>query len=220
MNKLYVLLDNGHGKNTPGKRSPLLQDGSRLYEWEYCREITAGIKARFENNKNIEVIMITPEEYDVLLGSRVKRINNYCTKFGTKNCIMLSIHINAAGNGGWMNARGWSAWTTRGQNNSDKFADCLYEAAEQIIKSNKEYIDTFKGNQSQKPIRTDFSDGDKDWEAGFQITKGSNCPAVLTENMFMDNKLDVDYLLSASGFNDIINIHVEGIKKYYNKYKQ
>ena len=73
MSKLYVLLDNGHGKNTPGKRSPLLQDGSRLYEWEYCREITAGIKARFEDNKNIEVIMITPEESDIPLGSRVQK---------------------------------------------------------------------------------------------------------------------------------------------------
>ncbi len=220
MSKLYVLLDNGHGNNTPGKRSPLLQDGTRFYEWEYCREVTAGIKARFEDNKDIEIIMITPEEYDVPLGSRVKRINNYCTKYGTKNCIMLSVHVNAAGNGGWMNARGWSAWTTRGQNNSDKFADCLYEVAEQVLYSNKDFINTFKGHQSQKPIRTDFSDGDKDWEAGFQITKGSNCPAVLTENMFMDNRLDVDYLLSSSGLNDIINIHVEGIKKYYNKYKQ
>lgn len=30
-----VLLDNGHGKETSGKRSPLWKDGSQLFEWEY-----------------------------------------------------------------------------------------------------------------------------------------------------------------------------------------
>jgi N-acetylmuramoyl-L-alanine amidase len=47
---------------------------------------------------------------------------------------MLSVHVNAAGNGSWMNATGWSAWTTKGQNNSDKLADCLYDAAEELLK--------------------------------------------------------------------------------------
>ena len=32
---MKVLIDNGHGENTPGKRSP---DG-RLREWAYSREI-------------------------------------------------------------------------------------------------------------------------------------------------------------------------------------
>lgn len=220
MKKLYVLLDNGHGKNTPGKHSPLMEDGTRFKEWSYCREITAGIKGRFEDDPNIEIIMLVTEEYDVPLGTRVKRINNYVSKYGASNCVMLSVHVNAAGNAsGWLTGRGWSAWTTKGQNNSDKFAECLYDAAEQIIKANKLYIESFKGQTKQKPIRTDFSDGDRDWEAGFYITKGSNCPAVLTENMFMDNRQDIDYLLSTEGFNDIVNIHVEGIKKYYNKYK-
>ena len=72
MSKLYVLLDNGHGKNTPGKFSPIMPDGSRFYEWKYCREITAGIKARFENNKDIEVIMVTPEEYDSFVKDYLK----------------------------------------------------------------------------------------------------------------------------------------------------
>ena len=36
---MKVLLDNGHGENTPGKRSPKWSDGSQLFEWEYAREI-------------------------------------------------------------------------------------------------------------------------------------------------------------------------------------
>ena len=30
---LTVILDNGHGKDTPGKRSPVWTDGAQLFEW-------------------------------------------------------------------------------------------------------------------------------------------------------------------------------------------
>lgn len=39
-------------------------------------------------------------------------------------------------------------------------------------------------------------------------------PAVLTENLFMDNKEDVKFLLSEEGKKQIIDLHVQGIKKY------
>ena len=39
-----LLIDNGHGCNTPGKRSPLLEDGrSRLFEWEFTRRVAQRI---------------------------------------------------------------------------------------------------------------------------------------------------------------------------------
>jgi N-acetylmuramoyl-L-alanine amidase len=97
---------------------------------------------------------------------------------------MLSVHVNAAGNGDWYNATGWSAWTTKGQNNSDKLADCLYEAAEEILKP------------LGKKLRYDMTDGDKDFESNFYVIKRVNCVACLTENFFMDNMNDVDWLLS------------------------
>ena len=40
MNKnIVIVLDNGHGENTPGKRSPKLEDGSQFFEWEFNRDI-------------------------------------------------------------------------------------------------------------------------------------------------------------------------------------
>ena len=36
---LYILLDAGHGSNTPGKRSPRLPNGKQFFEWEFCREV-------------------------------------------------------------------------------------------------------------------------------------------------------------------------------------
>jgi N-acetylmuramoyl-L-alanine amidase len=99
--------------------------------------------------------------------------------------IVISIHVNAAGNGGWFNATGWSAYTTKGKTTSDKLAECLYDAAVEVLKDKK--------------IRVDNSDGDRDYESDFYIIKHSNCPAVLTENFFMDSKKDIDYLLSDQG---------------------
>ena len=83
---------------------------------------------------------------------------------GKSNVIVTSIHVNAAGNGSkWMNATGWSCYTSKGQTQSDKLAECLYEAA----------IKNFPG----KRIRTDKSDGDPDWEESFYILRKTLCPA-------------------------------------------
>jgi len=94
----------------------------------------------------------------------------------TADTLLLSIHVNAAGNGNqWMTARGWSAYTFPGHSESDEIADCLYLAAEKNLPGQK--------------IRTDYSDGDPDLESSFYVLKHTLCPAVLTENLFMDNRL-------------------------------
>ena len=40
-----IILDNGHGEETAGKRSPLWGDGSQLFEWEFNRDIVRRIAA-------------------------------------------------------------------------------------------------------------------------------------------------------------------------------
>ena len=117
------------------------------------------------------------------------------------NVILVSIHVNAAGNGSkWLNATGWSVYTCKGQTESDRLADCLCEAA----------IKNFTGRR----IRTDFSDSDPDWEENFSLLSDTLCPAVLTENFFMDSQSDLEYLLSRAGKQAIIDTHVEGITEY------
>ena len=38
--KRYLwLLDNGHGETTPGKRSPIFDDGRQLFEYEFNRAV-------------------------------------------------------------------------------------------------------------------------------------------------------------------------------------
>ena len=109
--------------------------------------------------------------------------------------------MNAASDGTkWMNASGWSVYTCKGRTSSDKLADCLCESA----------IKNFPGRR----IRTDMSDGDMDWEENFYILRKSLCPAVLTENFFMDSHSDLEYLQSKAGKQAIIDTHIEGIIEY------
>ena len=60
----------------------------------------------------------------------------------------------------------------------------------------------------------DYSDGDPDKESQFYILKHTKCPAILTENFFMDTKKDCDFILSNTGRNQIANMHVAAILKF------
>ena len=192
---MKILIDNGHGHNTPGKRSP---DG-KFREYAYNREIAKRIVADLID-RGYDAELLVPEEEDISLNERVRRTNEHCQILGKSNVILVSVHVNAAGNGSkWTNATGWSVYTCKGQTVSDKLAECLCEAA----------IKNFPG----KRIRTDYSDGDSDWEENLYILRHTLCPAVLTENFFMDG-LDLEFLQSKAGKQAIVDTHVEGIIEY------
>lgn len=197
---MKILIDNGHGENTPGKRSP---DG-KLREYLYARDIAKAIE-RDLKLKGYDVEVIVRETIDVPLDERARRVNETCGRVGAKNVLLVSIHCNASGSGSeWMNARGWSAYTSKGKTKADELATMMYEEAEK----------NFIGHK----IRKDNSDGDPDWEENFYILSKTKCPAVLTENFFQDNKEDVDYLNSDEGKQAIIKTHVDAIIRYVQKY--
>lgn len=80
----------------------------------------------------IRFALVTPDEYDVSLRARTGRVNTWCRQLGKRNVCLVSIHTNAAGNGKqWMNVRGWTCYTSKGQTAGDRLADCLYQSAGQ-----------------------------------------------------------------------------------------
>lgn len=206
---LVVCLDNGHGEDTPGKRSPYASSGKEpaLYfrEYSWTREITKRLKTALEKN-GVEVYMVCPETKDISLTTRYKRANNKQQEDRGKHHLFISVHANAASNGEWSNARGWCAFTTKGNTNSDKLAECLYDAAEEIL------------IPMGIKIRKDLQDGDRDYEQNFTVIYGSNMPAVLTENLFQDNVYDVEFLLSEEGKEAIVELHRRGILYYAERY--
>ena len=190
---MKVLIDNGHGENTPGKRSP---DG-RLREWAYTREIADLVVAGLRK-KGIDAERIVKEDSDVPLSERCRRTNNIYRDTG-KKAILVSIHCNAAGSGtSWMNAHGWSVFVSNNASaNSKKLATSLCEVAESLKMQIRRLM-------PRQPY----------WEQNLAICRDTNCPAVLTENFFQDNKEDVEYLLSREGKDTVARIHIEGILKY------
>ncbi len=192
---MIVLLDNGHGGvinsqyQTKGKRSPIWDDGSQLFEGEFNRAIVNGIIQEL-TKLNISYVNIAPEYWDVRLETRVKRAN----KYATKKCFYLSIHTNAGG------GKGSEIFTSPGDTKSDKIA-------------------TIFGNSYQKEfpsklLRTDFTDGDLDKERRFYVLTKTKMPAILTESFFMDNEEECKTLLmTKEGREKIINCHLDAILK-------
>ncbi len=46
------------------------------------------------------------------------------------------------------------------------------------------------------------------------MVRDTASPAVLIENLFQDNKGEVDFLLSAEGREAIVSLHFDALKKY------
>lgn len=193
---MVVLLDAGHGKDTPGKRSP---DGA-FREWEFNRDIVKRVRERLESLGVINFPVVYGDE-DVSLAERASRVNEMCERIAADRCILLSIHANAAGNGSrWMNASGWECYTTKGDTASDRIAECLYEAFEESF--------------PEKKMRRDRSDGDSDKESSFFILKKTACPAVLLENFFYDNREECAWLMDDRTRERIAKAIVYGLQLY------
>lgn len=173
MRKLKIILDRAHGTNIPGKCSP---DRSSV-EWEWsdarCKSLFNKLKIAGFDVVNIITETIDPKDH-------LKRIDANC---GPAPTLLISLHNNAAGCGKWMNARGYSVWTSRVNSKSDKFATILFE--------------TFRKELPEVPYRVDNSDGDPDWEENFNVLVRKPY-AILIEWLFQDNKEDVKLLLDNS----------------------
>jgi N-acetylmuramoyl-L-alanine amidase len=192
MNKKLIILDNGHGKDTPGKRSPVWKNGSQLFEYEFNRDVVKKIARQLEL-ENILFKILVPELEDISLVERCRRANVLSHNFLPEETILISIHANAGG------GTGWECWTSVGKTKSDKYAAILFNEATKKFPNWK--------------MRADCSYGDPGKESQFYILKNTVCSAVLTENFFMDNEYDCRYIMQPEARERIALMHVEAIKK-------
>ena len=193
----HWLLDNGHGGvldgeyQTKGKRSPEWSDGSILYEGEFNRGITQRLKTLLVN-ANIRFSLVVPELEDISLRERVRRVNTLYKN--NKSCILVSVHANAGG------GRGYEVFTSPGETKSDRVATVFFNETAILFPASK--------------MRKDTTDGDVDKEADFTVLTDTYCPAILTENFFMDNEKECrKYLMSPEGRDGIALAHFNAIKK-------
>lgn len=210
MSRYTWLLDPGHGGmidgvyQTAGKRSPAFPDGRILYEGVFNRQV-AKLVSEFGSDQNsvklkngrwyqgkIDIINLVDTQEDKSLRERVAEANQVHKE--RKNCIYVSIHANAFGNGRDFNSAGGICTfhhyrSSKGQ----KLATML---------------------QEQLAYYTDFRNrgvrANNRW-ANFYVLRKTHMPAVLSENGFMTNLRDAEALLDPSVVENIAKAHFEMI---------
>ena len=206
---VWVVLGTPHRLREPGKLSP---DG-RLRECVYGREIATEVAAELQKRGCRAVIDFAPldlpqslqspsykQERQRELAMRVNMVNELCRQNGAQRVVYVSIHVDASPpvDNQWHKASGWSVRVdTKASQRSKKLACCLFDAAQA------------HGLEMRQPMATQ-----KYWPQALYVLNKTRCPAVLTENLFQNNKADVDFLLSEEGRRTIVDLHVEGIIEY------
>jgi len=199
------LFDNGHGGiidgvyQTSGKRSPVWDDGTILYEGEFNRAIVNRLM-KMCADAGIDAINLVDTQEDIPLSKRTDKANDIYRQQRDKDgkpCIYVSIHANGFSK---ESANGWSVYTSVGETKSDKIATILAK------KAATEFPDEY--------MRKDNTDGDVDKESNFWVLRKTVMPALLSENFFMTNYDNChDYLLSEEGRDRIAKIHFQMIQE-------
>ena len=202
MNKsnLIIVLDPGHRRDTPGKRS------NGFLEWEFNDEVVRKTyKLLKDDGYNVEITLDTiihPWSEETLYG-RNKNLDFRATstnylKNNNNHVIFISIHANAHSDS---NVRGYEIFTAYGEQdrNSELLAVCMLSKAIQYL-----------GVGTKTPNR-----GNKD--ADFYVLKNTITPAILIEHDFFTNKEAREEMLTEEYKNKASIAIMEGIELYVDK---
>lgn len=207
---MKILIDNGHGADnlTCGKYSPIVDGMSiehdqtvyehRFREGNFNRLVAAELVTQLRD-LGYDAERIVTEDKDVSLMERVERVNSWCRRLGKDNVLFVSVHANAAGYcEKWMNARGFTVWVAKhASTKSRKLAQNFTATA------------TAAGLMGNRCVPKEHY-----WQEDFYVIKNTLCPAVLTENMFYDNRDDISLIATTEGRERIVKLHVNSLLKY------
>ncbi len=195
-NQRYLwCLDNGHGNQTAGKRSPVLEDGRQLLEYRFNREIVRRIIEKLES-LNVAYFNVVPEE-DIgdFLAGRVNRANN---KSSALPRIYVSIHANAAPTSP---GKEWASDSIRG---IETWYFSKSASGKRIAAIFQRHLIEFTGFKNRR-LKTKKSGTE------FFVLRKTTMPAILTENGFYNNRLEVVELLKDEVQQQIADAHVAAI---------
>jgi N-acetylmuramoyl-L-alanine amidase len=179
--KYLWILDPGHGGMGPNGYTTapakmFKHDTFTIYEGVVNRDITNKLIGMLQGAR-IDYAVVADDIEDTPLAQRVSKADAIYGK--DKRAIYLSIHSNSGG------GSGNEIFTSPGQTKSDKIANI--------------FADTYQKHFHDFKFRADKSDGDADKEADFYVLRKTDCPAILVENLFFDNKKEAEFLLSEEG---------------------
>ena len=174
MAKPLIILDSGHAKNTPGKRSP---DNS-LYEWEFNNDMQNRLQKRLKE-LGFDVYLTNPNPAtvsDIPLSTRAANANNQWAKKGKPNALFVSLHANAYGV--WTTANGVEVYHAK--NASARSKSCASVMCKHI-------------HNALKKVRSGSVNRGVKCE-NFTVIYKASMPSILIEYAFYTNREDLKVL--------------------------
>ncbi|MCP4325521.1 MAG: N-acetylmuramoyl-L-alanine amidase [Alteromonadales bacterium] len=173
---IKLVLDAGHGPNTPGKRTPLFADGSFMHEYEFNSAVVRKLKKKLTATAKFNITVTSSDSEDIKLSDRVRLEKQI------KADLFLSVHANAMSNV-WGTPKGiesfYNSGSTKGRNYCTVIQDNLVK-------------DTGLVNRGAK------SAPGPSYPTSLYVLKNTYAPAVLVECGFMDNANEAVLLMSDS----------------------
>lgn len=160
-----VAIDNGHGLNTAGKRTPPLPGGRVIHEWEFNYPTAKKLKQVLERC-GLETIMVSDTQEDTPLATRTSKANN------ANADIFVSIHYNAF-KGEWGTHGGVETHYYPTSGKGKKLAQLV---------------------QAELAKATGLRDRGI-WASNFYVLRKTKMPAILCECGFMDNMEEAKLML-------------------------
>ena len=168
---MIIAIDAGHGLTTSGKRCMKALDPNETREWWLNNRIADRLEVLLASY-DCKIIRVddTTGAKDISLANRVAKANN------GKADVYISIHHNAGANGG--NSGGTEVYYYSSKAERKTQATALYNALINYT--------GLKGNRAT-PVR----------KHAYYVVKNTNMPAFLSENGYMDSKIDRPIILTS-----------------------
>ncbi len=184
---IKISIDDGHGAETPGKRTPKFADGSIMKENEF-NKVVAGYLEIALKRCGFSVVQTAPENNDVPLSVRATRANH------ANSDLHISVHANAFGNS-WNNANGIETFV------------CSMK--------DKNTLQAAKSIQNEMVKATGLHGRSVKENPNLYILNSTKMPAVLVECGFMTNKKEAELLRSDSYRRTIAEAICKGVCVYF-----
>lgn len=191
MSKL-IALDDGHGMETAGKRTPYIPElGREVHENEFNRAVVGYLDQELKRC-GFRTVLTAPGDVDTPLTTRTNTANNQGAD------LFISIHYNAIDSkfdGPGLDPEGIAVFIYPGTKDSRRLAE-MVEAQLLKVTGEKQY--------SRGVLEEDF-----------HVLRESHMPAILSENGFMDNKREALLMLSPEYQKKVAEAHARGICEYF-----
>jgi len=187
---MRIIIDAGHGYDTPGKRSPILDIfGIAMNEWEF----NSGVAHQLQKlcvDEGIKHKLTSTSIGDLSLTARAKAANDYI-RLSKEKAYFVSIHANAFGDGVTFN-------DVHG-------VETLYNKDLPFALIMQKNLSTYNLKSRGVKQRGDL-----------YLLKNVNCPSVLVECGFMTNLTDLANLMTYTYKVFCAKAILASVKEYHN----